>query len=88
MDVRIELVVDKFCLSMETCHSMVFSLSRDFDNIEIVMRTVEPDSRLLKDFGIHILPSWLLNDKVLHVNPYDYDAIKNKVHECLDTFAA
>ena len=86
MDVRIELVVDRFCLSMDLCHSMIFSLEKEFANIEILMSTIEPDSRLCKKLGIHVLPTWIINDKVIRINPYDYEAIKKRVHECLGTF--
>lgn len=83
MNVRIELVVDKYCLSMDLCHSMIFSLEKEFANIEIIMSTVEPDSSVLKNMGIQILPVWILNDHVISMNPYNFRAIKALVYECL-----
>jgi len=85
MDVRIELVVDKYCLSMDLCHSMIFSLEKEFANVEIIMSTLDPDSSVLKTLGIYILPAWILNDQVISINPYNFAAIREKVHECLGT---
>jgi len=75
----IELVIDEHCFSLKTLVQMKNKLTHDFTDSEIRITHFSRDSQRLKKLGINILPAWLINNKVLRINPFDYGSLYEEI---------
>ena len=76
---KIELIVDKNCLSLNSYIEIINKLVQDFPDHKIEMISFERERQRLKDLKINLLPAWLVNDEVVRINPAEYEQIKNHI---------
>lgn len=78
---KIELIIDENCFSNNTFDEMKDKLAKEFSVDEINIISFQTDRQRLRNLGIRLLPAWLVNDKVLPINPMDYEDLRQKIKE-------
>lgn len=78
---KIELIIEEHCLSKDVLAGMKKRLAEDFASARIFTIRYETESERLKNLAIQLLPAWLVNDEVLRINPFNYEALKRKIRE-------
>lgn len=76
---KIELIIDKNCLSLDMFIKMFDKLAHDFPSHEIKMTSFENERQRLKELKINLLPAWLINNKVVAINPGEYEQLKKQI---------
>ncbi len=77
---RIELILDKNCLSRKAFIEMTNKLVQEFSDDEIKITSFETDRQRLMDLKINLLPAWLVNGEVLRLRPDDYQNLKKEIN--------
>lgn len=75
----IEGLTDPNCLSLDSLIQIKDRLITDFPGDDISLLFTSPDSERIKKLGVWILPKWLVNNQVLEVDPFHYQAVKNGI---------
>ena len=81
---RIELVIDRNCFSIDVFIGMVKRLTRELDNKEINLVSFNSNEERMKKLGVRILPAWVIDNEVICVNPADYNSVKKKIVQKLN----
>jgi len=76
---RIELVIDFNCVSMELFIGMINKLVKELPNKEIKIVSFNSNEERMKKLGVNILPAWIIDNEVMFVNPTDYNSVKKKI---------
>lgn len=76
---KIELIVDKNCLSLNTFMEMVNKVAREFSGYEIKITSFETDRKRLTNLEINLLPAWLIDNEVLRINPGNFEVLRNHI---------
>jgi predicted thioredoxin/glutaredoxin len=76
---KIELILDKNCLSAMTYMEMMNQLAEEFSSDEIILTSFENDRQRLRNLGIRLLPAWIIDNKLLRINPGDYESIRKQI---------
>lgn len=79
IEMRIELVIDLNCFSIDMFVGMVKRLTRELHNKEINIVSFNSNEERMKKLGVRILPAWIIDDEVICVDPMDYNSVKNKI---------
>ncbi len=77
---KIELMLDKNCLSRKAFIEMANRLAQEFSKDEIKVTSFENDRQRLMDLRINLLPVWLVNGEVLRLRPDDYQNLKKEIN--------
>jgi hypothetical protein len=78
---KIELILDEHCFSVNVLNDMKNRLADDFEGVEIFTSVFETIGGQLPNRAIRVLPAWLVNDEVLSINPLNYSELKQKIRE-------
>lgn len=81
---KIELIMDRNCISLKTYLDMQNRLVEEFSFDEIKITSSDTNRQRMKKLGINLLPAWLVNGDLLRINPGDYDLLKKKIKERLE----
>ena len=74
-DMKIELIVDHNCFSVEDLTQVKDVLSQKLDCCSIITTPYSSDPTRFKSLGIHVLPAWLVDGEVLKTDPYDQKSL-------------
>ena len=78
---KIELIIDENCISNKTYVKLRNKLAQELAIEEIAITSYSANQHRLRNLGINLLPAWLVDDKVLRIDPGDYDVLKKKIKE-------
>lgn len=76
---KIELIIDANCISVNTYMDTANRLTHEFPDIEITVISFDDDRQRLKNLGINVLPAWIINDNVIRIRADDYQALKENI---------
>ena len=79
----IELIEDEHCISHDVLGAIAEKLSHALPRCTVITLNLASASRRLTDMDIKILPVWLVDNRVVPVNPFDNHALLRylKKHE-------
>ncbi len=75
----IEGITDRNCISLDSLIQIKDRLITDFPGDDVSRFFVSSDCERMKKLGVQILPGWLVNNNVLDVDPFHYQAVKNEI---------
>lgn len=78
---KIELVIDSACLSRFSLSEMVQQLSGEFTDSEIEITSFNTARKRMQEIGVSFLPTWLINNEIIPINPFDYKSLRKKIEE-------
>ena len=76
---KIELVVDKNCLSIKTYIDIKNRLAKEFRNNEIIMTIYNNNEDKLRKLVVNILPAWIIDGEIVRINPTNYHELRKKI---------
>ncbi|MBD3289212.1 hypothetical protein GF337_10445 [candidate division KSB1 bacterium] len=80
---KIELIVDENCISLNMFLDMINRLSREFSDEDFTVTIFNNDRHRLNELDIKLLPAWFIDGELIHIRPDDYRTLKNKITEKL-----
>ena len=76
----IELVIDKYCVSLDTFEKMRNRVEDQFSTVEVLITPFDENPYRMKQLGVNILPAWVVNNEVIRINPLDYESLQQQLH--------